>query len=446
MKKLIHLFLFVFCFLGAKGQYCNHAELFTEPIASNADIPTFEALYTVYGDGCQNPNGSSDCNIYIQKPNDHLNASLPLRPTIIGVHGYCYAGEFWEPLCNQLSASLFSLSLVNHYTQYGFTTASIQYRQSIEGFSACATPVEEVARTHYRTIIDIRTAVKHLYEHAEEFHIDRNNIFLLGNSQGGMGVLQAAFLEDENEFFDKFPQYDYLIDELGPLPPRVPIKGVINIAGFVYALDFLDATDIVPLFLGHGVCDDIVPYDVGMPLNCMDVGFPEVYGSLQIACRAHQLGIPYSLHTIQNMGHAWPENVVEDAGFIVRAWAKEQIICGLATNEQHFYDVGFTDCPHSLTIPQEAGCISTSSSNNFISKNTNIKIFPNPFNETIFLENKNCFDCTAKLSIYPLNGKAVLQKNFSLNQSIDLSFLRDGMYILELKMENKVFRQKIIAN
>lgn len=68
------------------------------------------------------------------------------------------------------------------------------------------------------------------------------------------------------------------------------------------------------------------------------------------------------------------------------------------------------------------------------------KIFPNPTNDVIFIQsNFNQFDA----HIFNIQGQAILQKsNLNNNDTIDLSFLSNGVYFVQIHAENqsKVFK------
>jgi predicted esterase len=432
MNKNIPLIILILVNFNAKAQYCAYPQLFIE----QSSFGIWD--YTSYANGCMNPGGSDTCNIYLYKPNDILINEIPLRPAIVGVHGLCELGDVWDPFCNQWTAFLYTGALHDAYLKYGFVVASVQYKQWVDSFNIadpCQSSAEEFARTHYRAIVDVRKAVKKLYDNAPLFSIDKNNIFLYGNSQGGMAVLHAAFLTDENEFFNRFPDFAYLKDEYGPLAPRVPIKGVINLSGFLYALDFLNVGDTIPMFLAHGSCDEIIPYQSGKPFFCADNDFLKIHGSLSIAAKAHQAGIPYSLHTINNMGHAWTDSMQATvAGSALRSWIKNEVICGTPQNEQFFYDAQAAVCPENYLSPQDI--LSKTESTRSSGAAT---VFPNPFSESITIQKQHYNTSKGDVFIYDVNGALVFQKNDCLNESINLENLNSGVYFMCIKIENKDF-------
>jgi len=68
------------------------------------------------------------------------------------------------------------------------------------------------------------------------------------------------------------------------------------------------------------------------------------------------------------------------------------------------------------------------------------KIFPNPTNDVIFIQsNFNQFDA----HIFNIQGQAILQKsNLNNNDTIDLNFLSNGVYFVQIHAEkhSKVFK------
>lgn len=77
------------------------------------------------------------------------------------------------------------LGVMARFAQRGFVTAILQYRDS--SVAAFPAPIE-----------DTKTGVRFLREHAKEYHIDPDNIFLMGDSSGGHTAFIAAFTADEN--------------------------------------------------------------------------------------------------------------------------------------------------------------------------------------------------------------------------------------------------------
>lgn len=67
----------------------------------------------------------------------------------------------------------------------GFVTATLQYRES----ELAAFPAQ---------IQDAKTGVRFLRKHAEEYHIDADNIFIMGDSSGGHTAVMAGITADQD--------------------------------------------------------------------------------------------------------------------------------------------------------------------------------------------------------------------------------------------------------
>ncbi|MCP4978736.1 MAG: hypothetical protein GY931_21535 [Maribacter sp.] len=285
-------------------------------------------------------------NILIDQPNDSYTDSIPLRPTVLFVHGY--GPNSVEP--KDPYAGLFLPAMRSNFCKYGYTIATLEYRQDVKGFSdpVCDIPIDEVIKTHYRAIQDLRKAIDVLYQNPTEYGIDIDNLFLMGNSQGAMTVLNGMLSTDASDWLSTFPsEYQGIKDELGPWEPRHPIKGIIGVAGPLYDLDLFDLTDNIPLFLAHGVCDTTVPYKSGTYFDCPTE--ITVHGSYEIACRAAELNKPYSLHSVEGLGHNWTEAKNAETTIKIRDWIKDQVLCGEPRQEDFITSASEVDCPTAST-------------------------------------------------------------------------------------------------
>jgi hypothetical protein len=70
------------------------------------------------------------------------------------------------------------------------------------------------------------------------------------------------------------------------------------------------------------------------------------------------------------------------------------------------------------------------------------KLFPNPADNLIHIELESMADVT----VIHNSGKVVLQKNDVLNESLDVSQLAPGIYILQIKGNKQTIRDKIVIN
>lgn len=155
----------------------------------------------------------------------------------------------------------------------GFVVAIVEYRPS----STAPFPAQ---------IKDTKTAIRFLREHADEYHVDRNNIFVWGDSSGGHTcVMVAATMEAEYNDEEGALDVKAFVDYYGPvditkmndqpsienhMTPESP-EGIL-IGGYAVS-EYPELTDAVnpmnyicqdremkPLLIVHGDKDRLVPF------------------------------------------------------------------------------------------------------------------------------------------------------------------------------------------
>ncbi len=79
------------------------------------------------------------------------------------------------------------LSAMADLARRGFVTAILQYRES----NLATFPAQ---------VQDAKTGIRFLRKHAEEYHIDVDNIFIMGDSSGGHTAVLAGITAGQNIF------------------------------------------------------------------------------------------------------------------------------------------------------------------------------------------------------------------------------------------------------
>lgn len=75
----------------------------------------------------------------------------------------------------------------------------------------------------------------------------------------------------------------------------------------------------------------------------------------------------------------------------------------------------------------------------------NIEIFPNPFTETISFKNNSFdFENVKYINIFDCNGRFIKKMTLNKNNTINLSFLKSGIYFVELPNKDKRIIRKLI--
>ncbi len=259
------------------------------------------------------------------------------RPLLVLVHGGGWiAGDKDEGYITRMRED---------FAKRGYTVASIAYRLGMFPTDRaincnvpdwnCTNKVDssEWYRANYRAIQDVHGAIRYLINHADQYQINPNNVFLAGESAGAFVVLGVGLVDDPSEIESDMvgalpaapapnPLYERscLVDlDLAPSiasldlarPALGDIKGNLNLPlqqpyqvqaiGAIYGGVFNDIlhahVDPAPaLYLYHQPCDLIAPIGhqrifagfnacfQGFPANCQNIiNRPYVYGSRGLA-------------------------------------------------------------------------------------------------------------------------------------------------------------------
>jgi hypothetical protein len=133
-----------------------------------------------YGGNQLNFDGSSFTpNARLIKASENLCSASPL---LILVHG----GGFTVGTPDMMD------SLSFRFAKYGYVCASISYRLGWPG-GFCPVDSSEAIRAWYRSVQDIRGAIRFFKDNSLAFGIDTNNVFLAGWSAGGYAAIGAAY-------------------------------------------------------------------------------------------------------------------------------------------------------------------------------------------------------------------------------------------------------------
>jgi hypothetical protein len=229
-----------------------------------------------------------------------------------------------------------------------------------------------------------------------------------------------------------------VIDGLGPLSKISNIKGVLSISGTLFDDCYIDEGDKTPIFIAHGTCDDVVPYDTNPILFCP--GYPKVSGGLGIAKRAACTQTPYRMFTIEGMKHnilipLYAPVMIADSA---TRYFKRTVLCGKPEGSSCIKNVANT-----TTCPKSASTCPGVCQNNPITNTCSIvaveeaeidlfaaKVFPNPGSDIL---NVQC-SVLSDICIYDIYGRCVkIQECAGLQQSIDISALTAGSYLISIR-------------
>ncbi len=259
------------------------------------------------GLGCEGTS-SIDLRMHVRFP-DNPSDALTKRPVMLWGHGGGFVSGTLE---NQDM-----MAMIDTFANRGYVAATYQYR-----IGADVLYEPSGYRAVYRAMQDASAAIRYLKENADVLGIDTNYIFIGGSSAGAVGAVHLAYLTDaerpsQAESYDGngcSPYGDDLgvinehpIEKIQTLSPyssqtfgitnhHPKPDAVFSCWGAVGDVEFIDASDYVPIYMFHGENDAVVPYDEGVPFSVL-LTMPTLYGSYQMSQRFNDLGMPYELHT-----------------------------------------------------------------------------------------------------------------------------------------------------
>lgn len=230
--------------------------------------PSLEGLAEVFPDITYSFETGQELKLTVLAPwRDRENeAAPPKRPLIVFVQG----SAFTFPNIN------YELPQLAHYARNGYVVATVTHRNCLEGHPYPA------------YLQDVKTAIRFLRRHAEEYGIDADRVGIWGTSSGGntalmVGLTQGdpAFLTTEHEGFSD--EVNCVVDCFGPTDMTVLYElvkteqdpGLLDIfsglMGGKEDLTMLKAMSPLyriprdracpPFLLLHGDADELVPYD-----------------------------------------------------------------------------------------------------------------------------------------------------------------------------------------
>lgn len=189
----------------------------------------------------------------------------------------------------------------------GYATASIDYRLlSWLQFSESA-----LMRDAYMAAQDVSSAIRFFKLHCDDYRIDPERIFLLGNSAGSIAILAEMFMGEEERPEQTFTEPDLGtmhssgFEEYAGISPTV--AGAIPHWGGVNALDVIDVEEYTPICMIHGTDDLTVPFDSGYCFSNFSLpSMPYMYGSQAIATHLESVGITdFEFHPFEGEEHAF---------------------------------------------------------------------------------------------------------------------------------------------
>jgi pimeloyl-ACP methyl ester carboxylesterase len=334
------------------------------------------------------------------------------RPVVMLIHG----GTF---VSGTRSTDTTVVRLCRDLAHRGYVTVSIDY--------TLAYPITNMldstlaALEVFKSIADARAAVRFLYEDAQTtntYKIDTNNIFIGGNSAGGVLAMHYAYVISTSQFNGE-QIFLSAVDSIGGTLEgnhgnpgySSRVKGVISLSGGLNQAGWMTQCG-VPMVGAHGSADVVVPY------TCAD---PFVFGIAHVPLQLCGLGsysyyltnnVPFSeTLTFPGAGHVpWDTNAVMYAAVdtLVSGFLYKEV-AGLAPTVCTGFPAGIQNIASGVTIA----------------------LYPNPATNVL---NVRSSDFISAITVIDEMGRVVNQVNdlHDMDYQLNTSRLSSGIYFVKI--------------
>jgi poly(3-hydroxybutyrate) depolymerase len=216
-------------------------------------------------------------------------------PLVFLIHG----GGFRSGDKTQMASECFGLA------ENGYVAISINYRLGWENarIRGGCDDTMLIKQAIYRTVQDANTALRYSIVHADEYAIDKDWIFIGGNSAGAITALFTAYLtqKSEEDFFNGFAETLGALKQPGNnSDASYKLRGVLSMWGAFLDPALINSSNALPTLFFQGEKDPIVPFNVGHLIGCP---YSTAYGTYPLYNRLKDLGETVIAHIDPNGGH-----------------------------------------------------------------------------------------------------------------------------------------------
>lgn len=197
--------------------------------------------------------------------------------------------------------------ICNDFAKAGYVAVSVNYRLGYPNSGNpgdCTAKRSDQQKAIYRALQDANAAMRFVINKADEYGIDKNNIFAGGASAGAITALNMVYCTQaycNSQLPGIEQELGGLSNSVNSITQNFTIKGVSNGWGVISDSTLITASNAVPTISFHGTDDNVCPPDNGHFLSCSN--YPAAYGSINIHRQLSRLGKPVITHLLSGGGH-----------------------------------------------------------------------------------------------------------------------------------------------
>ncbi len=223
------------------------------------------------------------------------------RPCLVFLFGGGFAGKYDD--CTQ--------EICKGMAQKGYVVVAADYRVGFKNALLAGQCIGDFNTGMYpafiRSVQDARSIVRYLKANADRLGIDRNMIFMSGQSAGALTSIGLALLDNNNAPKNILEQVGGSLDPMNDnMQYDSRVAGIISMAGAVIDPNLVLGKKIsTPMNFICGTCDELIDMNSGPPFRCPDQkSFPTVYGGAAIYEAAKAGNNSVYLNMICNGSHS----------------------------------------------------------------------------------------------------------------------------------------------
>lgn len=218
------------------------------------------------------------------------NAAGNKFPVIFLLHGGGFVGG------DKTNLTSTSSKLANN----GYVVVSVNYRL---GFGNTIRPScadsNLVKQAIYRSVQDAYAAINYVIKRADEYSIDKDWVFIGGQSAGAITALMTAYLQNNAEVL--FPNFNARLGPVSQSGSDFKIRGVLSMWGAFINPQFITAKTALPTIFFQGELDKAVPFNSRPFVACPTA--TKIYGTNPLYNRLKSLGVTTIAHVDPQGGH-----------------------------------------------------------------------------------------------------------------------------------------------
>lgn len=401
---------------------------------------------------CNTPNGRYIADIFPEKgigriANVYYNDSSALNPRYLDFYSYEDSCKH-RPLVVFLPGSGFidigidprglqsTIAKAIFFARKGFAVAVVDYRREPEPYT---TPIKLNGIMH-EAMQDVYSAIQFLVGSSELLRIDTSNIFIIGESAGGIAGLGAYFsnvdghliaeeipsmISSENMALNiksQFPDVTFTIKGFAGVSTAAPTESIVE----------KRQTNInLPMLFLHGSTDSIVPFGAGKPDFFKNALTQPLCGPECIInnIKKFKSSNCYMLNEVVDSAHDVISKPVGSQYLVeIRNFFYRQINCVPCVSYHNVYDVNKED-----SIEKETP----------LSNLEAIEIYPNPAESFLVISGMIASE-DGKISIYTISGELIHEERIINEiQRINITTIAKGIYVVKIKSKSKTRIEKV---